>query len=325
MDGIFETKKINMETLPEYLSHARGSFSYDIKQVAKITNISEKFIEALEQGHYHKLPADVYVRGFLKKLAELYMVDYEALIRQYKKEREIHDNINKRRNVYKEYAPHKFIITPKTIAFALMAFFIIFILGYLFYQIHSINRPPLIDVAQPKDGQIIQSSSVVVQGKTDPGVNLSINGQSVAVDTAGNFKQLISLSPGRQELDFSAQSNFGKTNKKQMFVIAEVPQQNATLSSANAASSAASISLTISVHPRPTWLIVQVDNQPSDNVNIAAGESKTYTAQKQVLISTGDAGSTYVQMNGKDLGKLGRDGEVLQNVPFTLDSLNQAH
>ncbi len=322
MNPIFETKKINMETLPEYLKSAREGFSYDIKQVAKITNISDKFIIALEQGAYHKLPADVYVRGFLKKLAELYMADHELLTEQYKKERGIHENITRRKTAYKEYAPHKFVVTPKSMAFALMAFFILFILGYLFYQIRSINQPPRIAILQPKDGDVIQTSSVVVQGQTDPGTNLNINGQAVAVDAYGNFKQLISLSPGRKELDFTAQSNFGKINTKKIFIIADIPNQD---NLASTASQTAPITLTVSVRSKPTWLIIQVDNQPSDNVNIAAAGSKTYTAQKQILISTGDAGNTYVEMNGKDLGKLGRDGEVLQNVPFTLDSLNQGN
>lgn len=319
MNPIFETKKINTETLPEYLKSARESFSYEIKHVAKITNISDKFIIFLEQGSYHKLPADVYVYGFIRKLAELYMVDSDVLIKQYKKERGIHDNLNKPRENYKSYAPSKFVITPKTIALILMVLFVIFILGYLSFQIHSINKPPTINIYEPKDGDVIQASSVVVEGQTDPGVNLSINNQSVSVDAAGNFKQLISLSPGKKELDFVAQSNFGKINTKKISIIADIPQQNPTPSALTAATP---INLTISVHPRTTWVIIQVDNQPSDNVNIAAGDSKTYTAQKQILISTGDAGSTYVQMNGKDLGKLGRDGEVLKNVPFTIDSIN---
>jgi cytoskeletal protein RodZ len=64
MISTFETKKINMETLPEYLKSARESFSYSVDHVAKITNISPKFVEYMEAGYYHRLPADVYVYGF---------------------------------------------------------------------------------------------------------------------------------------------------------------------------------------------------------------------------------------------------------------------
>ena len=62
-------------------------FFYDLNTVSRRTEISEKFLQALETGAYHKLPADVYVYGFLRKLGRLYRVDSAILIEQYNKER----------------------------------------------------------------------------------------------------------------------------------------------------------------------------------------------------------------------------------------------
>lgn len=311
----FESKKINMETLPEYLKSARESFSYDLIHVAKITNISPKFLELLESGYYHRLPADVYVYGFLRKLAELYRTDAELLIFQYKKERGIHEQLNKKTPVYKSYTDSKFEVTPKTITFGALAMFVIFIIGYLFFQVHAINQPPSITISGPEDGARIESSSVIVQGKTGVGVTLTMNDQQIFVDSEGNFKQPVSISLGEKVLTFVAKNSFGKQSTKQILVIGdfkEPPKPDAV----------APLTLKITVDPNSTWLSIIRDGEPAQDETFIAGSSKVYTAKNKIILSTGDAGSTFVQLNGKDLGKLGRDGEVLRDIPFTADSVN---
>jgi cytoskeletal protein RodZ len=313
---MFESKKINMETLPEYLKSARESFSYNLEHVAKITNISPKFVEYLEAGYYHKLPADVYVYGFLRKLAELYRTEAELLIFQYKKERGVHENLNKKVPAYKSYTDSKFEITPKTIAFSALVAFVIFILGYLFYQVHAINQPPKITVTDPKDGSRISSSSVVVLGYTDVGVKLTMNDQQIFVDSDGNFKQPVSISSGEKILTFTARNNFGKQTTKQILVIGDfqTDQQKQSVT--------APLTLIVTVGPNTTWISTVKDGDPAQDETFIAGSSKTYVAKNKIILSTGDAGSTSVTLNGKDLGKLGREGEVLRDIPFTADSVN---
>jgi cytoskeletal protein RodZ len=317
MNPIFETKKINMETLPEFLKAARESLGYSEKQVAKITNISEKFIENLDAGYYHRLPADVYVYGFLRKLAELYRTDSELLIYQYKKERGIHEQLNKKAVPYKSYTDPKIEITPRTIGLGALVVFVVFILGYLAYQVHAINRPPRIAIDAPQDGARITSSSVVVQGHTDVGANLTMNDQQIFVDSEGNFKQPVSISPGEKVLLFISKNNFGKISTKQIVVIGDFQTQQLSSQPATAP-----LTLTIDVGPNSTWVTLQIDGKPVQNETFIAGSTKTYTAQSKIILSTGDGGSTSVKLNGKDLGKLGRDGEVVRDIPFTADSVN---
>ncbi len=311
----FETKKINMETLPEYLKSARESFSYEPNHVARITNISPKFIEYLEAGYYHRLPADVYVYGFLRKLAELYRTDAELLIFQYKKERGIHEQLNKKIPAYKSYTDSKFEVTPRTIGFAALGAFVIFILGYLFYQVHAINQPPHLSINEPKNGARITTSSVIVQGNTDAGVNLSMNDQQIFVDSDGNFKQPVSLSPGEKVLTFIAKNNFGKESTKQLVVIGDFQTEQQQPQSAP-------LTMIISVGPNSTWISTKIDDGQQQDETFIAGSAKTYTAKNKIIISTGNAGSTSITLNGKDLGKLGRDNEVLREIPFTADSVN---
>lgn len=315
--AIFETKKVNIDTLPEYLREIRQHQSYGLRHVSKITNISEKFLEYLEEGYYHKLPADVYVYGFLKKLGELYRIDYNLLLDQYKKERGIHDRINKARPDRGFQRP-KININPKTLSFALLGLFIVFVLGYLFYQVNAINRPPSIEITSPSDGARIPSSSLVIQGRTAIGATLSIEGKSVLVDSSGNFKQPVSIGPGEKVLTFVATNNFGKQSTKQLLIIGDFENKEAEPPQ----SEQFALNMLLTVEPNSTWISVKIDGGVEQEESLIAGSTKTYNAKDRIVISTGDAGSTRVRLNGRDFGKLGRDGEVLNDIVFTVDSLN---
>jgi cytoskeletal protein RodZ len=316
---IFETKKINMETLPEYLKAARESFSYDLKQVSKITNISDKFLRSLEEGHYHRLPADVYVYGFLKKLSELYRVDADLLLSQYKTERNIHENLNqsktstKNTNIYRPSVPSKFAFTPRTITVGLLALLILFVIGYVVYQVQAINRPPAINILEPADGSIIHASSVLLRGQTDVGASLYMDGQQLSVDSSGNFKEPISVSNGPKVLTLVATNSFGKKNTKQLSIIGDLPDT----STANTSAQQNTFSLTLIIGPNQALVTVAVDGQSSAEQNLTPGTSKTYTASQKIVISTSDAGSTSIQINGGQKILLGKDGQQLTDLTFT--------
>ncbi len=318
----FETKKINMETLPEYLRAARESFYYGIKDVAQKTNISEKFIEALEEGYYHKLPAEVYVYGFLRKLSVLYMVEPDLLIEEYKKERGIHDTINKPRQSLKSFTRPKLVINPKLIGIALLSLFVVFILGYLFFQVHAINKPPTLRITSPADGARITTSSLVIEGVTDPGAKLSIEGENnnIFVDSQGNFKALIGIVPGEKILNFSATNNFNKVTTKQLLIIGDFSSQADVVANQNVAPP---LTLELDIGPNPTSISVKTDNNAEHDETVLAGSIRTYTAQNRIILTTVNAGSTKVILNGKDLGKLGREGETLRDIVFTPDLINK--
>jgi cytoskeletal protein RodZ len=314
----FENKKVKMETLPEYLKATRESFSYSIAEVSHRSGISEKFIRDLEGGYYHRLPANVYVLGFLKKLAEIYGVDELQLEEQYKKEREIHENIHKYASgqIYTKSKLSQFSITPKTLILAISILVVLSVVIYLGYQVHAVNVPPKINIVQPKNGEVVSTASVLLSGTVDPGSKLTVNGQSIFVDGSGNFKQLVSVGAGQRILTFVADSTFGKESQKQITIIDNYQSADSSTQPVSAP-----VSLTVTVGPNSTWVSVQADSGQADQETFLAGSSKTFTAQQRILLSTGDAGSTSVSLNGKDLGKLGRDGETLRDIPFTADNV----
>ena len=84
-DPLFKTKQVKIDTLGEYLQQVRKQLNLDIKTVSILAQIKPNYLELLEAGAYSKLPAEVYIRGFLKSLADFYHIKEQMLIDQMKK------------------------------------------------------------------------------------------------------------------------------------------------------------------------------------------------------------------------------------------------
>ncbi len=61
-----------------------------------------------------------------------------------------------------------------------------------------------------------------------------------------------------------------------------------------------------------TWLRVEMDDGKSEEVLLKPGQSREWASRNGFGLKIGNAGGIRVMLNGKDLGALGRRGEVLK-------------
>lgn len=305
---VFEKKKIQLETLSEYLAEVRNHLQLSLKEVSQKTAIKQKFLENLESGDFSGLPPDVYVLGFLRQLAAIYLIDAEVLAEQYKKEKAIQQQLRLRKGSQIGWRPNYFknlVITPKLMSLAAGILFVTISILYIIWQVLSINRTPSLTILQPQDGQLVQGTFVNIIGKTDAGTNVTVNGQSIFVDDQGNFKSQMALQNGSEELDVVASNRFGKSAGKTLSVVGQSSSAQPTGQVRLKLDFSADVSLAFSVD----------DGQPQ-TVAFHSGDSKTIIGQQKIVISTSDAGATKLTLNDKVVGLLGRPKENLQNVPF---------
>jgi cytoskeletal protein RodZ len=74
-----------MTSLGEQLRIARRAKSKSLEDVSNDTNISKRYLEALEEDNYDIFPSQVYVRGFLSIYSKYVGLDPEAVVEQYNK------------------------------------------------------------------------------------------------------------------------------------------------------------------------------------------------------------------------------------------------
>jgi cytoskeleton protein RodZ len=73
-----------MESLGRKLREAREKHSYNLEQIARDTNISKAYLEALEEENFGVIPGDTYVLGFLRNYGEYLGLNPEELVGLYR-------------------------------------------------------------------------------------------------------------------------------------------------------------------------------------------------------------------------------------------------
>ena len=72
-----------MSTLGQYLRAAREARGIDLRDAAQQTRISIHYLQALEQEDFHRLPGEVFVKGFLKNYAKFLALDENEVLKKY--------------------------------------------------------------------------------------------------------------------------------------------------------------------------------------------------------------------------------------------------
>ena len=72
-----------MGDLGQSLKEAREQKGVSLEEVEEVTRIRQKFLQALEEGNYGALPAETYVKGFLRTYAMYLELDPEEVLALY--------------------------------------------------------------------------------------------------------------------------------------------------------------------------------------------------------------------------------------------------
>lgn len=72
-----------METVGEILKNAREKKRLTIESLEKKTRIVSRYIEALENNEFDKLPGEIYVKGFIKTISDKLLLDSDKVLERY--------------------------------------------------------------------------------------------------------------------------------------------------------------------------------------------------------------------------------------------------
>lgn len=75
---------VYLKRVGTYLREAREAKKLSIKDVARQTNITPKYIDALENEDYSQFPGETYALGFLKNYSDFLALDTEHLLKLYR-------------------------------------------------------------------------------------------------------------------------------------------------------------------------------------------------------------------------------------------------
>lgn len=212
-----------MKTVGEILRGVRLEKNLTLEKIEESTKIRKKFLQALEENNWQKLPSITYSRGFIKNYAEFLGLDSTYILSIFR--RQI-DNIEKQKVIPDGFSHPLnepfFRLTPSRITASFTIVLILLFFFWLFGQYQAFVLAPKIVLEKPKENEVVRGEKVIVVGKTDPRAILTINGQTIE-QKEGNFNQEISVSPGIVVLKVEATNKFGKKTELRRTIKVESP------------------------------------------------------------------------------------------------------
>lgn len=173
----------------------------DHHELSKKLGIPVEMIVQLEQWQTDELPEGVYLQGLLRRYAKEVGMTTGRLKRHFAEL--FGDDGPSVRPAAAKPARRNVIITKTVLAgVAVLAIFIT--AAYTWWQGSQLNASPDLRIMAPANGVVVQQETVQIEGYTNPGVEVRINGLSVLADPDGHFLSTVVLQEGANYIDVVA-------------------------------------------------------------------------------------------------------------------------
>ncbi len=325
MNG-FTKKSVGTLTLGEKLKKLRSDKRTSIGEASRFTKIQPAYLEYLEEGLWEKLPADVYVKGFLRSYADFLGVDEKILIRLYEREKEIRANLKKNEKTdSKKEKPiniSPFIFTPKKILISAITVLVFAGLFLLYNEINSFANAPSLVILNPQDKSQVDGNSIYIEGVTDKESLLYMNNQPILVGDDGRFRENLTLQAGLNNINIRSINKFKKETTQNLSIQSNYKEQEENKDSTaeeniSADAQLKKIKIEIRVEPGPVWVNVEADGSIVFDGTMLSGAVQSFEGDEKIIINSGRGKATFVKFNGQDLGALSLDSGAVKGVVFT--------
>lgn len=189
------------------------------EKLSYVTNIPIRFINALLEGNFKKLPAKPYVRGYLIKIAGVLSVDEKIIMDAYRESTEIRSSGGKDKLPINRFAIQK--INKNFIIWIAVAFGLLIFLGL---RINDIMGTPTLQVNLSENFSTTTNQTLKITGRVSANDKLTINQEIVYANKDGSFEKDITLSPGLNAFEFDVTRFLGREIKISRQVVYEESQ-----------------------------------------------------------------------------------------------------
>lgn len=348
------------EAVGDTLRRIRQERGFSIEQVAGLTRISPRYIQALEEGRLADFPSEVTARGFVRLFARVLGLNEQDVIRRFSKEADaffrktVDQNHETRRQTERtQNRKKRFRVLGQV--FIIVAFGLAIVLVYginssrldlnRFFSLSAPstrssapNIPTELERGTESTVSPASPSSLIESGPIpdrDP-VGLS---ELPAAESGGSIAGQVQADP-RLLPDASESAASLETNES-----AGAAPTAPLVSEPNSGQEergASKLPLAVNIpgqssapvtHSLPqrvmilyieavedSWVSAKIDNRITKEVLLKKGENLTWEASEQFLMSFGNAGGVRVHLDGEPLPVMGPSGAVVKNVLITRES-----
>ena len=274
------------------LRQEREKQNLTIKDVEKGTSIRALYIESIEKGEYDKLPGEAYTKGFIRSYANFLKLDANALVKQYMQEnnpekmaaqeqaRADEEKARAAQQAVEREAPQPRRSAPRRSASRREQ-------GYGSSFSTGADFEQRVNAAHRRQNMLLALIVVIVVG-AGAFFLLSSDDQQAPAPQAKQTQQAAKSAPQEQAPAAAPEKKYEDVEVKAEF-------------------------------SNRCWPSVKADGKTIYEGTVEKGKSMEWKADDKMVITFGDAGAASVTVNGKDMGKVGKTGQVEEKT-FTKDN-----
>ncbi len=212
------------ETLGDRLRQLREERRATLEEASKAVIVPAKYLDALERSAYTELPGLVYARNFVRQYATWLSLPVETAMEKFEQEFQVVHGRRVESPRLVARAKTEFPWYLRHGRFLIASGIILIVLTYLVIQAVRLLRPPFMEVLQPSTDISISENSIVVSGRTQPGVEVRINNQQTDVAADGTFVETVDLQTGLNTLKITGQRKISKPAVVERRVLVEAKE-----------------------------------------------------------------------------------------------------
>lgn len=197
MTSAFIQKKLSAaHGLPEILLSQRRKAGLSLDDLSLQTGISAKYLIALEKGYYHLMPGEIYLKQFVKKLADFFHLNEKMLLQIYQSDKNTQPALFEVKPKAKHPAIQGHWLSPALLKKSSVVLVLVALISYLSWEIKNIFTPPVLTVISPVSQSLTNENFIEIIGQTEPESEVYINQQKISLEPDGSFKQKVDLTVG---------------------------------------------------------------------------------------------------------------------------------
>lgn len=201
-----------MKTVGEILKKARLEKGVTIDALAQKTRIAIKYLEAIENNAFDKLPPTAFTKGFIQNFAKEVDLNAANVLAIFRRDFDSDDRGRIiPRGLTEPVRSQVNFFNPTNTTLILSIFIGVIMAIFFIRQIVGFVSAPELTITEPAEYAQL-TSPIKVVGKTHPQATLTINNRIINLTTDGSFDTQIELPAGEYTLVFIATSRGKKQN-----------------------------------------------------------------------------------------------------------------
>ncbi len=271
-----ETETVTTESIGGRLKRERLSKHITLEEIAESTRVNIETLQAIEDDDNSKLPARVFVQGFIRLYAKHVGLDPEEVLSHFAKDADDTIETKKRINVREILESESMAESPSFMSSKQILFLIlILLLGFLIYIGRQNYFPELKSTeTEPTSNEQIEKTLQAPAAEVEEQPVESVEEappQEPEPDIVVEESQPADIQPIVKQ-DYVLKANFTER----------------------------------------TWVWIQVDNNEPREYLFQTGENFKWVAHNKIDINLGNAGGVDLVLNGKPIPKIGVSGQVVR-------------